>query len=118
MWNYSEKLKFQKDQYTHDRRNRRGNIIWYNPPFSKNVKTNIVKQLLRLLDKHFGKNYKNHKVFNCNDVKTCYCYIDMKNVISSHNKKINSYNETNGKTSYCKNKSNFPLDNKCLINKS
>ena len=43
---------------------------------------------------------------------------NMKNLISSHNKKItNSYNETNGKTCSCKNKSNCPLDNKCLTDK-
>ena len=35
---YSEKLTFEKEQYTHERRNRGRNIIWYNPPFSKNVK--------------------------------------------------------------------------------
>ena len=39
------------------------------------------------------------------------------NIISSHNKKINSGNESNGKTCNCRNKSNCPLDNKCLINK-
>ena len=39
------------------------------------------------------------------------------NIISSHNKKINSGNESNGKTCSCRNKSNCPLDNKCLINK-
>ena len=42
----------------------------------------------------------------------------MTNIISSHNKKIiNSGNETNGQTCNCKNKTNCPLDNKCLINK-
>ena len=42
----------------------------------------------------------------------------MTNKISSHKKKIiNSGNETNGKTCNCRNKSNCPLDNKCLINK-
>ena len=43
----------------------------------------------------------------------------MTNIISSHNKKIiNSGNEANGKTCNCRNKSNCPLDNKCLINKT
>ena len=43
---------------------------------------------------------------------------DMKNIISSHNKKvINSDNEKNGETSNCRNKSKCPLDNKCLTNK-
>ena len=49
---YSEKLIFEKEQYTHERRNRGRNMISYNPPFSKNVKTNIAKQFLHLLDKH------------------------------------------------------------------
>ena len=40
---YSKKLTFEKQQYTHNRRNSGRNIIRYNPPFSKNVKTNIAK---------------------------------------------------------------------------
>ena len=40
------------------------------------------------------------------------------NIISSNNKNIiNSGNKANGKTCNCRNKSNCPLDNKCLINK-
>ena len=79
------------------------NIIWYNPPFSKKVKTNILKQFLHLLDKHFSKNQKYHKIFNRNNVKISYnCMDNMTNIISSHNKKvIISDNEKN----------------KCLINK-
>ena len=43
---------------------------------------------------------------------------NMTNLIGSHIKKItNSYNETNGKTCNWRNKSNCPLDNKCLANK-
>ena len=43
---------------------------------------------------------------------------NVKNIISSHNKRIiNSGNEENGKTCNCRNKSDCPLDNKCLINK-
>ena len=61
---YSEKLTFEKEQYTQERRTRERNIIWYNPPFSENVKTNIAKQFLHLLDKHFGRNHKYHKIFN------------------------------------------------------
>ena len=43
---------------------------------------------------------------------------NMTNIISSYNKKItNTYNEANGKTCNCRNKSSSPLDNKCLTNK-
>ena len=111
---YSEKLTCEKEQYT-----MKGNIIWYNPSFSKNVKTNIAKQFLHLLDKHFNRNHKYHNIFNCSNVKTSYsCMDNMTNIISSHNKKVtNSDNETNGETCDCRNKSNCPLDNKCLTNK-
>ena len=116
---YSENLTFQKKQYTHERRNRRRNIIWYNPSFSKNVKTNIEKQFLHLLDKHFGRNHKYHKIFNRKNVKISYsCMDNVTNIISSHNKKmINSGNEANGKKRNGRNKNNCPLDNKSLINK-
>ena len=44
---------------------------------------------------------------------------NLKNIINSHNKNItNSYNKINGKTCNCRNKSNFPLDNKCLTDKT
>ena len=82
------------------------NIIWHNPPFGKNVKTNIAKQFLRLLDKNVGRNDKYYKIFNRNNVKISYsCMNSMTNIISSHNKKVtNSDNETNGKTCSCRNK--------------
>ena len=35
------------------KRNRKRNIIWFNPPFNKNIKTNIGKTFLKLIDKHF-----------------------------------------------------------------
>ena len=99
-YGYSEKLTFEKEQYTHERRNIGRNIIWYNPPFSKNVKTNIAKQFLNLLDKHFGRNHKYHKIFNRSNVKISYsCMNNVKNIVSSYSRKIiNSDNEVNGKT--------------------
>ena len=108
-----------KEQYTHERRNWGRNIIWYNPPFSKNVKTNFAKQFLQSLDRHFGRNHKYHKIFNHNNVKISYsCMDNITNLISTHIKKvINSGKKTNGKTYNCRNKSNCPLDNKCLTNK-
>ena len=101
---YSEKLTFEKEQYTHERRKRGRKIIWYNPSFSKNVKTNIAKKNVHLLDKHFSRNHKYHKIFNRNNVKITYsCMDNMTNIISSHNKKVtHSENETNGETPSCK----------------
>ena len=75
----------------------------------------ILRILLYLLDKHFGRNQKYHKIFNRNNDKIRYSCIDnIKNIISSHNKEItNFYNKINGKTCNCRNKSNCPLDKKC-----
>ena len=81
---YSEKLTFAKEQYKHEKRNRGRNIIWHNPPFSKNVKTSIVKQFLHLLDKHFSRSHNSHKIFNRNNVKISHsCMDNMANIISS-----------------------------------
>ena len=75
----------------------------------------ILRMLLHLLDKHFDRNHKCHKIFNRNNVKYSYSCIDnIKNVISSYKKEVrNFYNKMNGKTCSCRNKNNCPLDNKC-----
>ena len=45
------------------------NIIWFNPPFSKNFDTNVDKYFLNLINKHFPKNHKFSKIFNKNTLK-------------------------------------------------
>ena len=35
------------------KRNRKRNIVWFNQPFSENVKNNIGKEFLTLVNKHF-----------------------------------------------------------------
>ena len=52
-----------------NRRKRIRKIIWFNPPYSKNVKTNVGKVFLKLLKKHFPTSHILHKVFNKNTVK-------------------------------------------------
>ena len=80
-------------------------------------KSILQNNFLHLLDKHFGRNHKYYDIFNRNNVKISYsCMNNIKNIISSHNKKItNSHNKTNGNR---RNKSNCPLDNKCLSDKT
>ena len=98
-------------------RNRSRNIIWYNPPYSKNVDTNVGKIFLKLLKKHFGKNHRYHKIFNKNNVKISYCCMsNIKNIINSHNKKIlnKKMEENNTILCNCRNKPDCPLGGKCL----
>ena len=39
--NFSHKLEYSPHETQRLRRNMQRNVIWFNPPFSKNVKTNI-----------------------------------------------------------------------------
>ena len=50
-------------------KNRSRNIIWFNPPFSQNAKTNIGKIFLKLIKKHFPNHHRLHKIFHLNTIK-------------------------------------------------
>ena len=56
-------LKFCKEEQNTKKRKRSCNIIWFNPPFSRNATTNVAKKFLNLLDKHFPKSNKLRKNF-------------------------------------------------------
>ena len=49
------KLKYSEQTPPKEKRNRLRNVIWFNPPFSKNVSTNVAKKFLSLINKHFSK---------------------------------------------------------------
>ena len=53
---YKAKLKFRDERPR--TRQRKRNITWYNPLFNKACTTNIGKEFLKLLDKHFPQNRK------------------------------------------------------------
>ena len=100
------------------RRNRQRNIIWFNPPFSKNVKTNIARSFLKLIDTHFPIGNKLHKIFNRNTVKVSYsCMSNVKSIITSHNTRIirkSQPQDINAENCNCRNKHACPLQNKCM----
>ena len=108
-------------QYQHQRimmktRNvkKKRNIIWFNPPYSKNVKTNIGKTFLQLLSKHFPKDHQMHKIFNKNTVKDSYsCMSNISSILSTHNKNILNPKQTSFGCN-CRNKDNCPLHGECL----
>ncbi len=54
------------------RKNRKRNIIWYNPPYSKNVKTKVAEEFLKLVDRYFHPRHKFWKIFNRNTLKVSY----------------------------------------------
>ena len=63
---YDHKLTYNPlpEQATKNRRKRTRNITWYNPPFASNVKTNLGRKFLQIVDKCFPKNHPLHKIFN------------------------------------------------------
>ena len=95
---------------------RKRKIVWFNPPFSLNVKSKIGKLLLSLVDKHFPKKSKFHKIFNSNTIKISYsCMPNMKTIINQHNHKVinkdtNNHDEINCN---CRNKHECPIKDKC-----
>ena len=107
----------QKLAKTHNKRNHKRNIIWFNHPFSKNASTKISKYFLNLLDKHFPQNHRLHKIFNRNSVKVSYsCTKNMKTIINNHNKNIIGKKPSiNTSTCNCRNKEACPLNGQCQI---
>ena len=69
-------------------------ITWFNPPFSVNIKTNVGKEFLLLLDKHFPKGHFLHSTLNRNTVKVSYsCLPNMGRRLAKHNSKVISKNQ-------------------------
>ena len=85
------KLIFNKNEHKKQKRNRNQNLVWFNLLFSRNVTTNVVKRFLNLLDIHFPKSNKLHKISNKVTyynltVKVSYCCIEnLLSIIKTHN---------------------------------
>ena len=90
---FEHKIAFQKQQNTstvaNNTKNRKRNIIWFNPPFSLNVSTNIGKKFFSLLGKHFSKTHQLQNLLNRNNLKVSYSSLtNFKSVLNGHNKNI------------------------------
>ena len=115
---YKHKLRFQNNdsqQNTQHNRTRTRKVIWFNPPFNSAVATNIGKEFLRLVDKHFSNNRIFKKYFNRNTIKVSYsCMPNMASIISSHNKKVLGQTKNISEAGCnCRRGTVCPLDGKC-----
>ena len=109
---YNEKLEYSNNNNHKAKRKR--NIIWYNPPYSVNVKTNIGRKFLDIINVHF-KNTKLEKIFNRNTVKLSYsCMPNLEQIIKGHNAKL--MRQTSARPNrMCNCRGNTcPLDGQCL----
>ena len=122
---YSYTLHYEPTTPNKRKNRQRSNILWYNPPFSKNTSTNIGHKFLALVDKHFPKDHELRKIFNRNTIKISYsCMNNTKQIIDNHNKRIlTTSTQTNDaaaantkerKTCNCRQKNNCPLNGNCL----
>ena len=97
------------------KRKRSRNIIWFTPPYNASLKTNIGKQFLHLIDKHFPINNPLHKILNRKTVKLSYsCTPNMHTIMQTHNKKLLSVDQqdANGRCN-CQVKESCPVPGEC-----
>jgi hypothetical protein len=104
------------------RRQRHRKVIWFNPPYNASVLTNIGKSFLSLLNKHFPRDHRYHKIFNRQTVKLSYsCCSNVNSLITQHNRKLLRQHE--GATTpepdshpgcNCRNKELCPMSGHCL----
>ena len=115
---YDYDIEYQDTLPTRQRKKTRSRkIIWYNPPFSKNVRTNIGAHFLKLISKHFPEGNKLHKIFNKNTLKVSYsCMRNIQQIIKSHNTDVmkRANQEPKQKTCNCRQPINCPLRGNCL----
>ena len=118
----TEYLERRKEQGRANRRTRSRKVIWFNPPFSQNVATNIGRRFRSLVLKHFPKASKLNKIFNPNTLKVSYsCMPNMAAVIRQHNSTIinsqPSAPDNAGSTSKCncRVKANCPMNGECMV---
>ena len=123
---YNYKLQFdptplQSDEEKQEKKRRKRHVIWFNPPFSRAVTTNVGKQFLTLMDKHFPPGNPLHQIFNRSKVKMSYrCTQNLARNISGHNTKLLSEAKTiqglelNKKECNCRKADECPVQKKCL----
>ena len=107
-------LSFHQSRTSHIKPQRHRNIIWFNPPNSRAVITNVAKKLLQLIDLDFAPSNKFHKIVNRNNVKISYCCTqNVGNIIKSHNKKLINSSNHHEQPCNCRKKEDCPLEGKC-----
>ena len=89
-------------------------VIWYTSPFNSELKTNLGKEFLKILDNNFPKNHQFRKVLNRHTVKVSYsCTKSMGAIIATHNKKLLGSKGVEERDCNCQVKTNCPVRGKC-----
>ena len=87
--NITNEITKENNNYDQKNKNRKGKIIWFNPPFCKLANIDVGKYFLRLIDKHFKQDNILHKIFNRKTLKISYsCTKNISQIINSHNNEL------------------------------
>ena len=81
---YKEKGHDNKNKRTRSRQ-----VLWFNPPYSCHVKTDLGRKFLKIIDKIFKKSHPLRKIFNRSCMKISYqTSPNLAQIIANHNAKI------------------------------
>ena len=117
---YNFQLKFDPNARKPNqkkKKNKRANRkkIWFNPPYSSAIRTNIGREFLKLVDKSFPHGHPLRKIFNRNTIKIGYsCAPNIASIISSKNQKILSPPKPEERLCSCPRTKTCPLEGQCL----
>ena len=112
---FTDELKYLPNEVqleNNEGRKRKRKIIWFSLPYSKNIKTNVGRVFMKLLNKHCPVSHILHKIFNKNTIKiSSGCVKNINSVMPSHNKHSKSQNIV---WVYLTKKESCPLYGECL----
>ena len=116
---YSFEMKYDSTAREKDpsekKKNRSKPVCWFNPPWSSSVKTPVGKLFLNIVTDCFPKENPLYKHFNRNTLKMSYSTCkNLKAHVSSHNRNILHPSIPENSGCNCRNKTECPLQGKCL----
>jgi len=117
-YNYQLKYKdYSNNTNTSIKLIRQRRVIWYNSPYSRNVKTKISSIFLRLIKDIFHTKHPLHKMFNKNTLKLSYSPNLEQTIITAHNKSVTKCNTApiSQAGCNCRNVETCPLQGECTI---
>ena len=90
--------------------------FFFNPPYNKQVFTNVGKRFLAIISKCFPRGSAWSGIFNRHTIKISYsCTRNLASRISQHNAKVmNGKKAPGGAGCNCRNKNECPIPNNCL----
>ena len=109
---YEPGFKFTR---TGHKRIRNRKVLWFNPPYSKSVKTNVGEIFLDLVQKHFTPQHHFHRIFNANTIKLSNSRMpNVANIIKQTNSRILHQPAAN-RDGLCNCRAqDCPMEGKCL----